>query len=157
MRKYKLTSKQKTRFWQKVKKTKSCWLWKSSIKNGYGVFWLNGKYEYAHRISYYLKHGKFPKDKPHCCHKPKICHNPLCVNPHHLYAGSQPDNVKDKSIDETVLKGEQIHQAVLTKDDVLKIRMLYKKRYKQQELADMFNISRSHVSGIVNYKKWKHV
>ncbi len=49
------------RFWSKVEKTNSCWNWKAYIaQNGYGQFWLDGKDQYAHRISYTEFNHTFP-------------------------------------------------------------------------------------------------
>ncbi len=86
----------KKRFWAKVNKTESCWIWTASKnKAGYGFFWPTAeRWIGAHRYSYYLANGKFDQMK-FVCHS---CDNPSCVNPNHLFLGSNSDNIKDASI-----------------------------------------------------------
>lgn len=71
-----------------------CWLWDAGVdENGYGVFTFqrNGRYHRAHRISWMLFVGGIPKGKQ-VNHK---CHVPSCVNPNHLYLGTQLENMRD--------------------------------------------------------------
>jgi hypothetical protein len=69
------------RFWVKVNKTETCWLWTAScFHDGYGKFYVDGKTVRAHRTSYELFVGPIP-DGLHIDH---LCRTPLCVNPAHL-------------------------------------------------------------------------
>lgn len=59
---------------------------------GYGTMSFHGKREYVHRVSYILYKGVIPEDM--CvCHS---CDNPKCINPEHLWLGTQGDNMKDR-------------------------------------------------------------
>lgn len=80
------------RFWAKVEKTDTCWLWQGNLnRQNYGQFWLHGKLEKAHRASWEFEHGKTPSGLQVCHH----CDVPSCVNPAHLFLGTNQDNALD--------------------------------------------------------------
>ena len=82
------------RFWDKVDKTGECWIWTASKnKKGYGRFGFGSRAQLAHRVSWLLSNGEIP-DGMLACH---TCDNPPCVNPSHLWLGTQKDNVVDMS------------------------------------------------------------
>lgn len=78
------------RFWTKVNKTETCWLWTGSMTHGYGKFGIPGKPpQGAHRISYELIVGPIPNG----LHLDHLCRNRACVNPTHLEPVTCKDNV----------------------------------------------------------------
>lgn len=84
------------RFWEKVKvgMPGECWEWQASTlttRHPYGRFWLLGKNRLAHRVAYELEVGEV-EDGKCVLHK---CDSPRCVNPVHLFVGTQMENVVD--------------------------------------------------------------
>jgi hypothetical protein len=83
------------RFWEKVDRSAgndSCWPWLAYCKrNGYGTFFpQRGKCVTAHRYMWLLTYGTYPGK--YVLH---TCDNPRCVNPRHLWEGTQRDNMHD--------------------------------------------------------------
>jgi hypothetical protein len=79
-------------FWSFVEKTDSCWLWTGGIDgSGYGRISRNGVRVRAHREAYELVTGK-KIGALFACHK---CDNKRCVNPAHIFLGTQTDNMQD--------------------------------------------------------------
>lgn len=92
-------------FWTKVHKLgpDECWEWLGSKdKDGYGRYNMKPTRYGAHRISYQIENGTIPPGQV-ICH---TCDNPGCVNPKHLFAGTQLDNIKDMDN-----KGRRGHRA----------------------------------------------
>lgn len=124
------------RFWEKVDKTGDCWEWTAAKdQKGYGVFDGNWK---AHRFAWELAVGKIPHQK--CvCHR---CDNPGCVNPEHLFIGSQAENMADKKAKGRAMK-------YLDEFDVAIIKLLFMSGMRQADIAREFDISRQRVHDLV--------
>ncbi len=81
------------RFEANVQKTETCWLWTGCLNNaGYGTINIDGKSKLVHRLSWDL----FRTEKIGEAFVLHICDVKNCVNPSHLFSGSQADNINDK-------------------------------------------------------------
>lgn len=153
----------KERFWSKViiKGLDDCWEWTGNTTKGngkgYGRFRIDNKMLLAHRLSWIFTHGYIPEGKL-ILHK---CDNPLCINPNHLYLGTNSNNMKDKfkRNRQPLLPPEisAINHAKLYEGEIWLIRKLWKDRVTgitQRFISKMFKVDQSTVSLIVNSSKW---
>lgn len=143
------------RFWEKVEKTDGCWNWTGAKhKAGYGKIGNPDGHKLAHRVSWTMAYGEIPNGF-FICHK---CDNPSCVKPSHLFLGTPQDNVDDMFRKKRNSHGEKHHKSKLTKENVEKIRKLYKQgKYYQYELANMLGVCQAQINRIINEKRWSHV
>ena len=161
-----------SRFWAKVQKGDSCWLWTASKRNkGYGAFcWhedgrpVQGR---AHVFSYRLHFGPVP---PGLCIL-HTCDNPACVNPAHLFPGSKSDNNADMrrkgrhvpggthcGAEGNWKRGEEHYASKLDTDKVRTIRELHSSgAWPYSKLAARFNVGISAIQKIVNGSRWSHL
>jgi hypothetical protein len=162
-----LTPKHLERLWSKVDQSSRCWIWTSAkTKAGYGVFTYNRKVLLAHRIIWELANGFIP-DGLNVLHNCPDGDNPSCVNPAHLWLGTQRDNAFDMVAKghagcvrhpERVMRGSHHGNSKLIESQVLEIRRLYASgQYRQGVIAHRFGISRSLIQKIILRKLWTHV
>ncbi len=148
------------RFWERVQKgsPEECWLWLGpKDTSGYGSI---GKYKSknttsTHRLSWKLHYGEIPEGL-FVCHE---CDVRLCVNPKHLFLGTNTDNMKDmarkgRGKDS---KGNKNPSAKLTEDQIRTIRDRYEAGESQYKLADDFGVVQSTIGCITRRVHWKHV
>ena len=135
------------RFWAKVIKSQECWLWKAARSpRGYGIFYDGNRLVYAHRVSWSLANGEIPQGM-NVLHR---CDTPECVNPKHLFLGTQSDNLLD------CRKKNRLTQAKkLTIADARKIRSLRKEGFHISSIASGFKISGKQVYNVLQNKQWK--
>lgn len=84
------------RFWNKVDvgQVDECWEWLGARGGkGYGYFHFRGQMVGAHRVSWMLCNQQEIPEGMHVLHR---CDNMACVNPHHLWLGTNHDNVQDR-------------------------------------------------------------
>lgn len=144
------------RFWDKVDKSGDCWKWTAgTCAAGYGRIGYEGRNVKAHRVSYAMHNGSIPKGL-HVLHH---CDNPRCVNPDHLYAGTDLDNSNDKHRRgrANVPIGERNSNSRLSEQDVVLIRELADIGTKRKALAWLFDVNKSCIDRVVTRKTWKHV
>lgn len=142
--------------WKTVQNPNGCWDFIGGTVTGYGLFRYRGENKLAHRVSYELFIGPIPEGMYICHH----CDRHGCINPTHLFAGTQKDNVRDMMAKGRAnqAKGENTGSAKLKEFQVLEIkRLLGTGRFTQKELGIMFNISKSVIEHINLGLKWKYL
>jgi hypothetical protein len=144
------------RFWSKVQKTDTCWLWTGGKDScGYGAIKDSDKKQMsAHRLSWEIHNGCTPAGL--VLH---TCDNPACVNPLHLYVGTHEQNMRDKVLRDRTARnrgmraGRACH---LTETLVRAIRTRYVRGgISQAALGREFGVAQSTVMRIVHRSAWK--
>jgi HNH endonuclease len=126
-----------------------CWLWEASCRpNGYGQFGVGRsnkmlrKVDYAHRVAWTLYCGEVP-DGLHVLHK---CDVRCCVNPDHMFIGTNADNMADK-----ISKGrDRTAKPKLSDDDVRDIRKL---KFGPTHIARMYGVAATTICAIQRGRK----
>lgn len=145
-----------SRFFAKVIKTESCWLWKTRGRR-YGSIKDGNKTKSINRVSWEIHFGPIPEGLE-VCH---TCDNTFCVNPGHLFLGTHEDNMKDmKSKGRSnggSPPGENCGSSKLTNEQVIEIRRLGSLDLSHQKIAERFNVSRRTIGFIINKETWRHI
>lgn len=134
-----------------------CWLWLGgSSSTGYGNFHINGKQTRAHKA--YYEHFKDAVPEGLCVlHK---CDTPSCVNPEHLFIGTNRDNILDMIKKNRHKRktgsgpGEKAANHRLTNEQVLAIR---KDPRSLSIVGKEYGMDPSTIGKIKNRKLWKHL
>lgn len=155
------TSSLKERFEQKAfpDPNTGCWLWGGSQQtDGYGnIFYSKQKgVRLAHRVSYELYVKSIPKGLQ-VLHK---CDVTFCVNPEHLFLGTQLENIKDRvnKNRSSHLSGQLSPRALFTDNQIREIRKTaFNKKLTVNETAELFKRPIETIRAILKRTKWNHV
>ena len=132
-----------------------CWIWEGALRNGkYGCLNFQGTIIQAHRASWIAFRGPFSSPDQCVCHK---CDVTLCVNPDHLFVGTQIDNVSDmitKGRAPIRKRGQESPTAKLTEDDVRTIRSL---RLPYRAIGRRYGVTKYTIYNIVKRRAWAWV
>lgn len=133
----------------------SCWIWTGYTlgKGGYGAIKHNNQRLLVHRVSYELHIGIIPAGL-FVLHK---CDNPPCVNPNHLFLGTNQDNMIDmvEKGRNKPRRGETNNKVKLTEAKVREIRQLYATgETSQRKLARRYGVGQPCIKDIVNKVTW---
>lgn len=128
-----------------------CWIWMLALgRHGYGSIKHQGKMLKSHRVSWMVYRGAIP-DGIKVLH---TCDIRCCINPDHLFLGTQADNVADmiKKKRAANVDGERNPNAKLTAEQVLEIR---KCSGTHQSIGDRYGVGKSIIGYIKNRDNWR--
>lgn len=127
-------------FWRKVDRRgpDECWLWRASVRNGYGNHCINKVTHYAHRYAYELAHGKPPAGRSvQVMHS---CNNKRCCNPAHLRLGTAAENTQ-AAYEDGLIKVRKKYS-----DEF--IRTIFNDPRPQLELQRIYGVRQGYISNI---------
>ena len=131
-----------------------CWIWTGYIGGqGYGRLTNEKKPLSTHRLAYETWVGEIPEGL--CVlHK---CDVRSCINPDHLFLGTQKDNVQDcmEKGRRNSVRGSKHGHAKLTETEILKIRNMAGQLHK--DIAAQFGVSRATIGDVLTRKLWTHI
>jgi len=142
-------------FWDRYQKIGDCWIWQGSGNpRGYGQVSIKGKLQLVHRIAWILIYGEIPEGL-RVCHR---CDNRRCINPKHLFLGTDTDNVKDMwQKDRNNHKGEHNPFAKLTDEEVRQIKKLLSQNEPVKKIANLYNVKPIAIYHIKEGHNWSHI
>jgi hypothetical protein len=130
-----------------------CWLWLPSWEqDGYGRLKASQQVWLAHRASWFAFNGPIP-DGMDVLHR---CDVRACVNPAHLFLGTNLDNVRDRMAKGRSCRGSRRANAKLTEDAIPGIRAAVAEGMSVAGVARDLGVDRSVVSRICSGRVWKH-
>ena len=136
---------------EELENSEGCWNWTGNERGGYGQISKDKKTCRAHIVAYELFIGAVP-DGLVVTH---TCNNPSCVNPKHLVAKTQAENIQQAHREGRVnFKGQLNNASKLTEDEV---RFIKRSDDPGIELAVRFGISPQNICDIRKGRSWRHV
>ncbi len=164
------------RLYRYVRFNGSCWEFQGATdKDGYATITVAKVRVLAHRASYFMHKGDIP-DGALVCHK---CDNTRCINPLHLFTGTEKDNAVDAANKGRLATGERnglnkwrkrggsrkVNNtgelnpcATLTESSVIWIRTLFQSGlHTYSELAKRFGVTKGAIAHVVTRKTWRHI
>lgn len=140
------------KFWKKVSIGPECWEWRAGKDaDGYGGICIFGKAYKAHRFSWALHNQKDPGNML-VLHS---CDNPGCVNPEHLFLGSNHDNSNDK-VSKKRHRFHENHPCVRINPLIVRIckRLRINFNWTYASIGSVFDVTPGAIWNAVNGRSW---
>lgn len=131
-----------------------CFNWKLfRNKKGYGRMKVDGQHRPAHRVSYQV----FRKAVPEGLFVLHECDNPACVNPAHLFLGTNLDNVRDSVAKGRNSRGERHGRSKLSDANIQEVTKRYSGGESIKNLSLAFNVTVRTMNEVLRGKSFKHI
>lgn len=148
-----------------------CWIWEGSVDGRtenaagipYGRIFVGSRrggfrgFRFAHRVSYETFVGPIPPGMNVCHH----CDNPLCINPSHLFVGTDRDNARDREKKGrgvyVGVSGSRHHNSKLTEANVRDIRRRLEGGASVRALSEEYGVNERNIRKIRGRSAWQHV
>lgn len=145
------------RFYEKINFTDTCWLWTAGQSGrGYGGYSINTIKFPAHVICWSFFNGRVPKGL-NVCHS---CDVKLCVNPNHLWVGTQKENIADcvSKGRFTVVRAHGVdHGRTKFTEEHVKTILVLGPLIPVKNIAKLFKVSKNAIYPILYRRNWKHI
>uniref|UniRef100_A0A6M3JBT5 Putative homing endonuclease n=1 Tax=viral metagenome TaxID=1070528 RepID=A0A6M3JBT5_9ZZZZ len=115
--------------------------------SGYGAFSVGYTSLRAHRVAFEISNDRSIRDGMNILHR---CNNRKCCRPDHLYEGTQSDNNRDR---ERINPGTGGTPSKFTKQEILRIKEVYKTGTTQRKIARIYNVQPGYISKLINGKR----
>ena len=152
------------RYWSRVLKTEGCWMFQGKPKRkGHKVMALKTQrgwvITHANRVAWFLQNGPIPSGMI-VCHNCPGGDNPACVNPEHLFLGTDGHNVLDMERKGRGRhpRGEQRSNCKLQEIIVRSILIDFLSNgFRQRDLVKKYGYSKPTIWQICHGRSWTHV
>ena len=144
------------RFWARVERIpfSDCWIWTGGcFLSGYGTVRFRERNQHAHRVAWILAFGEIP-DGLKVLHR---CDVKPCINPSHLFLGTDADNMHDRDNKGRQCKGAKHRCTRLTPKDAQEILWFRHFGLSLSEVSNIFGVTKQRVWQICKGIKAKHL
>ena len=154
-------------FWARTAQAGNCLEWTGRMlppkalgaTKGYGLIRWQGRRQVAHRVSWQITHGLIPMGMQVCHH----CDNPPCVEPTHLFLGTNADNQEDRRLKNAAARSARRRERSgpvmrkLSIEDARDIRSLLALQQSKKSIARLYSVCPQMILKISRGRSWREL